>query len=118
MKNLKDLAKENLFINEASHKTPIIGGKYEDYNDNIWKVEGYCSLDEKTKSNNVRNLKEMIRQYDDSGMMQEYLDEYGKDLKKDTIFVACTCIKGAAFPGTEAVFEWEEQIGSDRLVKR
>lgn len=100
------------------HDLPIIGATYEDNNGNHWKVEAYCSLDDKKKSSNVRNLKEMIRHYDDSGMMQDYLDEYGKDLKKDTIFVGVSHVKGSPFAGTDAVLEWGEHISSDSLIKR
>lgn len=100
------------------HNMPILGATYEDNNGNYWKAEAYCSLDGKKKSSNVRSMKEMIRHYDDSGMMQEYLDEYGKDLGGDTIFIAVSHVKGAAFAGTDAVFEWGEQISSDSLIKR
>lgn len=93
---------------------PVLGATYEDNYGNHWKVEAYCSLDGKKKSNNVKNLREMNRYYDDSGITQEYLDEHGKELKKDTIFVAVSRVKGAPF----AVFEWGEQISSDSLVKK
>lgn len=100
------------------HDMPVLGATYEDTSGNYWKAEAYCSLDGKIKSSNVRSMKEMIRHYDDSGMMQEYLDEYGKDLGGNTIFVAVSHVKGAAFAGTDAVFEWGEQISSDSLIKR
>lgn len=96
------------------YEMPIIGGTYEDNNGDIWKLEAYCSLDNKIKSSNVKNIKDLIRRFD-TGVTQEYLDEYGSDLKKDTIFVGCHLNDDIH---ECAVFLWGDEFSNADLIKK
>lgn len=99
---------------------PVLGGVYKGvYKNELWKIVSYCSLDNKIKSSNVKNIKELIKKYDDTGSAQELLNEYGEELKKDTIFVACSLVKGSHdYAVFNVVFLWGDEISNEDLIKK
>lgn len=95
---------------------PVLGGVYKGvYNDELWKIVSYCSLDNKIKSSNVINIKDLLRRWDYSGSAQELLDECGDELKKDTIFVGCHIDEDIH---KCAVFLWGDEFSIEDLIKK
>ncbi len=123
MKDLKDLIKENLTINSESvlenkkfkkDQMPIIGAIYDDpYTGEKWEVKAYISLSGKEKEGGVKNIKDIIKQYDESGAMKEYLDEYIGDLDPDELVVGCQKENG----DEKMCIQWGDILGPDDLVK-
>ena len=123
MKDLKDLIKENLTIKSDSvlenkkfkkDQMPIIGAIYDDpYTGEKWEVKAYISLSGKEKEGGVKNIKDILKQYDESGAMKEYLDEYIGDLDLDELVVGCQIENG----DEKMCIQWGDILGYDNLVK-
>ena len=123
MKDLKDLIKENLTIESNSvlenkkfkkDQMPIIGAIYDDpYSGEKWEVKAYISLSGKEKEGGVKNIKDILKQYDESGAMKEYLDEYIGDLDQDELVVGCQKENG----DEKMCIQWGDILGYDDLVK-
>ena len=123
MKNLKDLVKENLTIKSDSvlenkkfkkDQMPIIGAIYDDpYSGEKWEVKAYISLSGKEKEGGVKNIKDILKQYDESGAMKEYLDEYIGDLDQDELVAGCQKENG----DEKMCIQWGDILGYDDLVK-
>lgn len=123
MKDLKDLIKENLTIKSDSvlenkkfkkDQMPIIGAIYDDpYTGEKWEVQAYISLSGKEKEGGVKNIKDILKQYDESGAMKEYLDEYIGDLDSDELVVGCQIENG----DEKMCIQWGDILGYDNLVK-
>lgn len=123
MKDLKDLIKENLTIESNSvlenkkfkkDQMPIIGAIYDDpYSGEKWEVKAYISLSGKEKEGGVKNIKDILKQYDESGAMKEYLDEYIGDLDPDELAVGCQKENG----DEKMCIQWGDILGYDDLVK-
>lgn len=123
MKDLKDLIKENLTIESESvlenkkfkkDQMPIIGAIYNDpYSGEKWEVKAYISISGKEKAGGVKSIKDILKQYDESGAMKEYLDEYIGDLDPDELVVGCQIENG----DEKMCIQWGDILGYDDLVK-
>ena len=123
MKDLKDLIKENLTIKSDSvlenkkfkkDQMPIIGAIYDDpHSGEKWEVCAYVSISGKEKAGGVKNLKDILKQYDESGAMKEYLDEYIGDLDPDELAVGCQRENS----DERMCIQWGDILGYDDLVK-
>lgn len=115
MKSLKESILSSTRTGKKSFM-PVLGGVYKGvYTDELWKIVSYCSLDNKIKSDNVRNIKDLLRRFDNTGSTQELFDEYGKDFEKDTIFVGCHVDEDIH---KCAVFLWGDEISNEDLIKK
>lgn len=123
MRDLKDLIKENLTIKSDSvlenkkfkkDQMPIIGAIYDDpYTGEKWEVKAYISLSGKEKEGGVKNIKDILKQYDETGAMKEYLDEYISYLDPDELVVGCQIENG----DEKMCIQWCDILGFDNLVK-
>ena len=123
MKDLKDLIKENFAIKTDSvlenkkfkkDQMPIVGLIYNDpYTGENWEVCAYVSISEKEKEGGVKNMKDLLKQYDESGLMKEHLDEYMNDLDKDDLVVGCQRENS----DERMCIQWGDVLGPDDLVK-